>query len=356
MPNPRILVINPGSTSTKIALFEGPDQVRAQEVSHPVAELAKFKGNLEQLEFRRQALTEALAAWGIAPADLDAIIGRGGPLKPLHSGVYRVNAAYLADIREGRCVDHASILGGMLAQALAEAAGRPAFFADPVSVDEFDEVARISGWPDLPRPTFSHALNIKAVIREWAAEQGRPADGLNVVVAHLGGGISIAAHRQGRLVDVESSSDSGPFSPERAGTLPLSGLLKLLAKDPRPVADWRKVFVGKAGLVAHLGTADVREVEARIVAGDSRAALVLEAMAFGIAKAIGAMAAVLAGKIDAIILTGGIAYNARVVNWISDRVRFLAPVVVKPGQNEMKALAAHALNALANPAVVREYA
>lgn len=355
MPHPRILVINPGSTSTKIALFEGPDQVRAQEVSHPAAELARFKSNLEQLEFRRQALNEALNVWGITPADCAAIIGRGGPLKPLRSGVYRINEAYLTDIREGRCVDHASILGGMLAHALAAPAGRPAFIADPVSVDEFEEVARLSGWPALPRPTYSHALNIKAVIREWAAEQGRPADRLNVIVAHLGGGISVAAHRQGRLIDVESSSDSGPFSPERAGTLPLSGLLKLLASDSRPVKDWRKIFNGQAGLVAHLGTADVREVEARIVAGDAKAALVLEAMAYGVAKAIGAMAVVLAGQIDAIILTGGIAYNARVVNWISDRVRFLAPVVVKPGQNEMKALAAHALNALANPAIVQEY-
>lgn len=351
----KIFVINPGSTSTKIAYFEDYNQIQIQEVTHSSEELSKFKSNLEQLDFRKNALLETLTNWNMKLEDFDAFIGRGGPLKPLKSGVYRINQAYLDDIRNGRCVDHASILGGLLAHSLASMVNKPAFIADPVSVDEFDELARISGWPDIQRPTYSHALNIKAVVREYANEIHQNPNELNLIVAHLGGGISIAAHKQGRLVDVETSSDTGPFSPERTGALPLSVMLKYIEKTNKPISEWRKTFIGKGGLVAHLGTADVREIEQRIKNGDKKAELVLHAMAYQIAKFIGSMATVLEGKVDAIILTGGIAYNKRVVDWITNRIKFIAPVVVKPGQNEMKALAEHALNALINPSVVLEY-
>jgi butyrate kinase len=355
MTDPTLLVINPGSTTTKIGLFSGTRELKTTEIVHPKQELSAFSRNLDQVDYRRKALSEALVAWEVAPRDLSAIIGRGGPLKPLEGGVYRVDEELVRILRSGNGVDHASILGGLLAYELASRVGIPAFFADPVSVDEFDDLARISGFPELPRISLGHALNIKAVVAEVAEELGKPAGELNLVVAHLGGGISIAANRRGRMVDLNNANDAGPFSPERAGTLPLTGLLKLCFSGKYSYEELRKKLIGQGGLLAHLGTADVRDVEKRIIAGDNKARLILEAMAYTIAKEIGAMAVVLAGKVDAIVLTGGIAYSERVTTWISERVRFIAPVILKPGQNELRALARHAVLGLNNPGIVKTY-
>jgi butyrate kinase len=273
----------------------------------------------------------------------------------MEGGVYKFGEALLTDLGSGKLVDHASILGGILAFTLAKPLGIPAFIADPVSVDEFEDVARISGIPELPRISLSHALNIKAVLAEVAAEKGRKPREMNAVVAHLGGGISIAAIKKGRQVDVNNANDGGPFSPERAGTLPLTGLLKLCFSGKYSYDDLKKKLIGKGGLVAHLGTNDVREVIKRIKTGDRESEKVLKAMCYTISKEIGAMAAVLCGQVDCIILTGGVAHNQCIVDWIKERVGFIAPVVVKPGQNEMKALAAHATTALADTSVVRDY-
>ena len=350
-----VLVVNPGSTTTKIALYKGIDEIRSLEITHPVEELKRFQSNLEQLEFRQTAVEKALTDWLGRDEKLNAVIGRGGPLKPMESGVYRVGEALLSDLASGKLVDHASILGGLIAYEIAKKSGLPSFIADPVSVDEFDEVARISGIPELPRVSLSHALNIKAVVKEYSMDIGVPAAQLNLVVAHLGGGISIAAHRKGRLVDVNNANDAGPFSPERAGTLPLTGVVKLCYSGKFTAAEMKKHLIGNGGLMAHLKTSDAREVAKRIEQGDSNARVILEAMAYQIAKEIGAMATVMHGQVDAIILTGGLAYNDLVVEWVKARVSFIAPVVLKPGQNEMKALAAHAASALERPEIAKDY-
>ena len=355
MKKPRILVINPGSTSTKIALFTGLDQDKIVEISHLSSDLGRFKSNLEQVEFRSGSLRNALTNWGVEVRYMAAIIGRGGPLKPLSGGVYRVGEALMSDLRSGKLVDHASILGGILAYTLAKQHGIPSFIADPVSVDEFDDVARISGLPELPRLSLSHALNIKAVVAEVAREAGKKPEEMNYIVAHLGGGFSIAAHKQGRQVDVNNANDAGPFSPERVGTLPLSGLLKMCFSGKFTHDELKKKMVGKGGLIAHFGTADVREIDKRIDAGDKKAKLILEAMAYQISKEIGAMATVMHGKVDGIILTGGVTFLKRITDWITERVKFIAPVILKPGQNEMKALARHAVVGLENPGIVKEY-
>ena len=350
-----ILVINPGSTSTKIALFNGLEPLKDVDITHQAPELAGFASNLEQLDYRYAAVEKALKDWNCNPKDLKAVIGRGGPLKPLSGGVYHVGESLMKDLQSGKLVDHASILGGLIACRVAADAGIPAYIADPVSVDEFDDIARISGWPGLPRLSLSHTLNIKAVVAEVAAENGKRPEDVNYIVAHLGGGFSVAAHRKGRQIDVNNANDAGPFSPERSGTLPLTGLLKMACSGKYQFNELKKMLIGKGGLVAHLGTSDCREVVKRIEAGDEKARLVLEAMAYQIAKEIGAMATVLKGQVDAVILTGGVANNPKVVPWIKERVEFIAPVIVKPGQNELKALAAHACRALADASVVKEY-
>ncbi|MDD3149187.1 MAG: butyrate kinase [Candidatus Riflebacteria bacterium] len=352
---PLVLVINPGSTSTKIALFKGDEQQKELDITHATQDLAAFHSSLEQLDFRFKAVEEALSAWGYKPTDLQAVIGRGGALKPVSGGVYHAGETLLNDLRNGKLVDHVSVLGGLIANKIADEAGIPAYIADPISTDEFEEVARISGCPELPRVSLVHALNIKAVAAEVASEEGKKIEEVNYIVAHLGGGFSIAPYRQGRLIDVNNANDSGPMSPERAGTLPLQSLLRLCFSGKYQFNELKKMLLGRGGMFAHLGTSDCREVTKRIEAGDEKARLVLEAMAYQIAKEIGAMATVLKGKVDTIILTGGVAHNPYIVKWVTERVSFIAPVKVKPGQKELHALAAHACRALAEPSIVKEY-
>ncbi len=345
----RILVINPGSTSTKIAVYLDDDVVFQETISHDSGELAKFGGVLDQYQLRLDAILQALERHGEPLGALRAVIGRGGLLKPVEGGVYEVNDEMVHDLIDGRSVPHASNLGAPLAREIAVRAGPGvrAYIADPIVVDEMWPVARLSGLPDIPRRSIFHALNQKAVARQAAKDMGSRYEDVNLVVAHLGGGITVGAHLKGRVVDVSNGLDGeGPFTPERAGALPALGVVGLCFSGKYGEDDMMKKLVGGGGLVAHLGTSDAVEVERRIDAGDEHARLVYEAMAYQVAKEIGAYAAVLSGDIDAIVLTGGLAHSRRLVGWISDRVDYIAPVMVYPGENEMQALAGACLRVL----------
>ena len=354
-----ILVINPGSVSTKLALFLDGRRLVAESIYHDASLIASHPRVLDQLPMRSEAVRGWLSAQldlldsGAGPAALDAIAARGGLLHPLPSGTYRVDDVMLAELRDPATRQHAANLAALIAADLASERGIPAFIVDPVCVDEMDDVARLSGLPELPRISLAHALSLKSAARRAAAELGRPYDELSLVVVHLGGGISVSAHRRGRMVDVNNANDQGPFSPERVGTLPLTGLVGLVSSVP--AEQLRKRFWGGGGLVAHLGTNDAREVEARIAAGDSDAELVYRAMAYTVAKEIGAMAAALGERSDAIVLTGGLAHSAMFVEMVTARVSFLGRVIVYPGGDEMEALAAGTLRALTGAEPARSY-
>jgi butyrate kinase len=349
----KILALNPGATSTKIAVFDG-DQVRFKTmVEHQGSSLDAFPRVMDQLDYRRELILEVLQKAGIRLSDLDAVVGRGGLLKPIEGGTYLVNASLLKDLGKGR--EHASNLGGVLADSLAKPLGIPAFIVDPVSVDEMAPEARLSGLPELPRHSFSHALNSKAVARRVARELGGTYAELNFVVAHLGSGVSITAHRQGRMVDVSGADEEGPFSPARAAGLPSLQLAKLCYSGKYTERQLLDLLVGSGGLYAHLGTRDVREAEQRAQEGDAHAALVMKAMAYRIAREIGAMATVLAGRVDRVIITGGIAYSKQIVADVSERVAFIAPIVVMPGEEELEALAEGALRVLRGEETAKVY-
>ncbi len=350
-----ILVINPGSTSTKVALFEGETPLFQETIRHDAADLAPFAHIADQYAFRRDSVLRWMEEHKIALDDLDAVVGRGGLFGPLESGTYRVNQAMLEEMRTPGPREHASNLGVLITQEIADRAGVPAFTVDPVSVDEFDDIARISGLAEIERRSLSHALNIKAVGRRAAADMGRAYSDLNLIIAHLGGGISVTAHRQGRMVDVNNALDAGPFSSERCGTLPLTDLIELCYSGRFTKEELKRYLIGRGGLVSHLGTNSAIEVEKRIAAGESYTLLVAQAMAYQIAKEIGAMATVLKGRVDVIVLTGGMAHWKDLVEWIRQRVEFIAPVRVYPGEDEMLALAQGALRVLWGLEEAREY-
>ncbi|MBC7082263.1 MAG: butyrate kinase [Bacillota bacterium] len=352
----RILVINPGSTSTKIAVYLDDDVVFQETISHGSGELARLGGVLEQYRLRLDAILEALERHGETVSGFDAVVGRGGLLKPVEGGVYEVNDEMVHDLIGNGSVPHASNLGAPLAREIAARAGVRAYIADPVVVDEMWEVARLSGLPEIPRRSVFHALNQKAVARRAARDIGMRYEDVNLVVAHLGGGITVGAHLKGRVVDVSNGLDGeGPFTPERAGALPALGVVGLCFSGKYSEDDMMRKLVGGGGLVAHLGTSDAVEIERRIDAGDEHARLIYEAMAYQVAKEIGAYAAVLSGDIDAIILTGGLAHSRRLVEWIRDRVSFVAPVMVYPGENEMQALAEACLRVLRGEEEAKAY-
>ena len=350
-----ILAINPGSTSTKIAVYadEAPRLVRA--VRHSVDELASYSQVTDQFAFRKEWVLRTLSEEGV-PFVFDAIVGSGGLFRPIPGGVYEVNEAMLHDARHA-IRSHACNLGCLIAAELAgRLPGCRAFIADPGVVDELEEVARVTGSPLMPRITIWHALNQRAIARRHAASQGKRYEDLNLIVCHLGGGISVGAHRKGRAVDVPNALDGeGPFSPERAGTLPAGQLIDLCFSGRYTKEELKRRISGRAGLVAHLGTTDVAEVVRRIDGGDSHAALVLDAMIYQTAKAVGGAAVALEGKADAILLTGGIAHSGYVTERLTRRVSFLAPVFVYPGEDELEALAMNALGALRGELAVREY-
>lgn len=357
MPQFYILVINPGSTSTKIAVFADDAVLFAETIRHTAEELAPFPRVIEQLDFR-QALVEAvLKRQGFNPARLSAVVGRGGPLKPLRSGTYMVNDKLVHDLYTGTGVqtEHVSLLGGLMARCIAETVGVPAFIVDPVSVDEFIPLARVTGLPEISRRSLFHALNMKAVAHQVARDLERPYESLTLIIAHLGSGISVGVQQHGRMIDVANPNEGGPFSPERAGALPTGDLVRMCYSGKYSCAEIQRRLVRQGGLVAHLGTNDAQEVERRIDAGDTHAALIYEAMAYQIAKEIGAMAAVVGGRLDAVVLTGGLAHSSRLVEWIRQRVSFLGPVMVYPGEDELQAMAAGALRVLRGEETAQEY-
>lgn len=343
----RILAINPGSTSTKVAVYEGRNLVKELTLRHSSEELKDFKKIIDQFDFRKQIILDAVRDAGMDIATFDAIIGRGGVVKPIESGIYEVNDALKRDLTDAPRGEHASNLGGLIAADIAESIGVPAYIADPVVVDELADVARLSGRPELERQSIFHALNQKAIARKYAEEKGVKYEDLDLIVVHLGGGISVGAHMHGRVVDVNNCLDGeGPICPERAGTLPAGQLSRLCFSSEYTAAEVKKMITGQGGMVAHLGTNNCLEASKRAEAGDKKAQLVIDAMCYTTAKEVGGIATVFSGKVDAIILTGGIANDKYVCKYIGDRVSFIAPVIVIPGENELEALAFNALRVL----------
>ncbi|GAB1410067.1 butyrate kinase [Desulfovibrionales bacterium] len=354
--NPRIFVINPGSTSTKTALFCGDEPVWTDTLCHQAQDVSGFSHVMEQEEFRACLIEKILEQRSVDVSSLDAIIGRGGLLRPIPGGVYAINQAMLDDLRSCRFGAHASNLGALLAHRLAVPHKLPCYIADPVVVDELEPLARYSGHPDIARRSIFHALNHKAVARRVAAELGRPYANLRLVVAHLGGGISVGAHDHGRVVDVNNALDGdGPFSPERSGGLPAGQLVSWCFESGALEQEIRQRITGHGGCLAYLGTTSGMEIKERIQDGDAQANEVHAAMAYQVAKEIGAMGAVLAGQIHGIILTGGLIFDDVLVHRIRKRVEFLAPVFVCPGEDEMSALAQAATRVLRNEECARDY-
>jgi butyrate kinase len=351
----RLLTINPGSTSTKIAVYDDLTPVLVESISHSVEDVAHFRKVSDQFAYRRDLLLKTLADNNIS-LQFDAVVGRGGLLKPIEGGVYAINDTMLAEMEHPHR-DHASNLGCRLAADIAaRTPGCLALIADPCCVDEMDDVARVSGSPLMPRVAAWHALNQRSTARKYAEQCGSKYENLNLIIAHLGGGITIGAHRQGRCIDVNNGFDGeGPLSPERAGTLPAAALIDLCYSQKYTRDELKRRISGNAGMAAHLGTTDVREVVARIKAGDKKAEVVLGGMIYQVSKSIGGAAVALHGKVDAILLTGGVAYNDYVVDAIKDRVSFIAPIYVFPGENEMLALATNGLAALNHEVEIKEY-
>lgn len=351
----KILAINPGSTSTKIAVYEDTRPRLARTLRHSVEELSAFTHVAAQFDFRKELVLRELETDGI-PLAFDAVIGRGGLFKPIPGGVYEINELMLHDARHAPR-PHACNLGCLIAADLARRIpGCRAFIADPGVTDELEEIARITGSPLMPRITTWHALNQRAVARRYAQSIGTRYESLDLIVCHLGGGISIGTHQQGRCIDVNNALDGeGPFSPERAGTLPAGALIDLCYSGRFTREELKKRISGHAGLAAHLGTTDVPAIIGRIHQGDEHARLVLDAMIYQTAKCIGAAATVLCGRVDAILLTGGMAHSDYVIAGLTERVSFLAPVHVYPGEDELEALALNALGALNGELEVQEY-
>ena len=343
----RILVINPGSTSTKIGVFDNEISIFEKTIRHETESINNFASIIDQYEFRKTTILETLDNEGINISKLSAVCGRGGLLRPIKGGTYSVNDLMLTDLRSGYAGQHASNLGGIIAFEIASGLNIPAFIVDPVVVDELEPIARISGFSLIERKSIFHALNQKAVARRVAKELGEKYNDLNLIVTHMGGGITVGVHNKGKVVDVNNGlHGDGPFSPERAGTVPVGDLVALCFSGEYYREEIMKKLVGQGGLVGYLGTNDAVKVEQQIAAGDEEAKLVYDAMAYQVAKEIGSASAVLSGKVDAIILTGGLAYGKGFVNAITDRINWIADVIVHPGENELQALQEGALRVL----------
>ena len=336
----RVLVINPGSTSTKFGVFTSDGREWAGSVHHGDEELEQFRGRsmLARTGYRAALIEKALVSAGFDPKEFAAVGGRGGFLPPIACGTYLVDDAILEELRMARRGEHASNLGAVIALRFAQASGVNAYIVDPVTVDEWQDCARLSGSPLIPRWCVGHALNIKAVARRFAQESGQPYADLRLIVVHLGSGITVSAHRDGRMID-NNTPEEGPFGPDRTGSLPVRSLIKLCLSGDYTERQLDRMVFGEGGLFAYLGTRDLEEVEKRIDAGDAHAAEVYEAMIYQVAKETGAMAAVLAGRVDAIVLTGGMAHSERMISRLRGYVEWIAPVTVYPGEDELQALA-----------------
>lgn len=354
--NHRVLAVNPTSSTTRVALFDG-DECRLDEtLNHPDEVIASSDRVWDQYLSRKEAILGLLAAREVPLRSLAAVVGRGGLLKPVEGGTYEVNPAMLEDLRAGVRGEHAANLGCLLAYGIAHEVKIPAYIVDPTSVDELGPPALVSGVPEIPRASLVHALNSRAVARRAAAELGKSYDSVDLIVVHLGSGISVSAHRSGRMIDVSNALEGGPFSPERAGTLPAGDLVRMCYSgrySEREIV--RKLTVG-GGLMAYLGTREPEEIERRIEAGDPVAELVYEAMAYQVAKEIGAMATVLSGEVEAVVLTGPLASSVMLLGWIRERAGFIAPFLVYPGGEEMRALAQGVLRVLRGQEPARVYA
>ncbi|MDY6207034.1 MAG: butyrate kinase [Prevotella sp.] len=350
-----ILVINPGSTSTKIAVYQDEKEILKRNISHSVESLSGFTHITDQFDFRKQLVIDEVKKAGI-PFDFDAIIGRGGLAKPVDGGVYEVNDIMLEDMRTVKH-QHACDLGCIIADAIAkEIPGCRSFIADPGVVDELCDYARVTGLPELPRICIWHALNQRAIARRFAKDQGKKYEDLNLIICHLGGGISVAAHEHGRAIDANNALDGeGPFSPERAGTLPAGELIRLCYSGKHTEAEMLKKMAGKGGLTAHLGINDMRLIEQKVNEGDEKVKFLVDAMIYHVAKNIAAQGAVLKGNVDAIIFTGGIAHWKYVVDELAKRVSFVAPTHCYAGEDELEALALNALYVLRGEIEAKEY-
>lgn len=352
-----ILVINPGSTSTKIAVYQHFTPLFLKNIKHPYEELKQFKQISDQYSFRKNIITRELENAEIEISEIKIIIGRGGLIKPIESGIYEVNEKMVNDLMYSFLGEHASNLGGLIAYDLAKTIkGSRALIADPVVVDELQDIARVAGHPQFKRYSIFHALNQKAIGRSYALSHDKKYDELNLIIAHLGGGISIGAHYKGKVIDVNNALDGeGPLSPERSGTIPAGQLVNLCFSGNYDIDQIKHMIVGEGGFVAYLGTNDAYKIELRAKAGDKEAILIQNAMSYQVSKAIGEMACVLKGEVDAILLTGGIANNALVTDFIKSLVKFIAPVIVYPGEDEMKALAENAVRVIKGEVQCREY-
>jgi butyrate kinase len=352
----RILVINPGSTSTKIGVFDNEQCILEKTIRHSSAETAEFKRVIDQYEFRKNIILDTLDYEGINISKLDAVCGRGGLLRPIEGGTYKVNEKMLEDLYKGYNGEHASNLGGILAHEIASGLNIPSFIVDPVVVDELDDIARPSGVREIPRKSIFHALNQKAVARKAAKDLNQPYDQVNLIVTHMGGGITVGAHKHGRVIDVNNGlHGDGPFSPERAGTVPAGDLIAMCFSGQYFYDEMMKKIVGQGGLMGYLETNDALEVEKRIANGDAEAEKIYDAMAYQVAKEIGCMSVVLEGQVDGIVLTGGLAYGEEFVQAIKNRVMWIADVFTYPGENELQALTEGTLRVLRNEEIAKEY-
>ncbi|MDD4385611.1 MAG: butyrate kinase [Bacteroidales bacterium] len=357
MDNFKILAINPGSTSTKIAVYCNSKSEFLKTIRHTSEELQRFARVTDQFEFRKEIILQELKEAQIEINKISAVVGRGGLIKPIESGVYEVNDRMKEDLKNSIRGEHASNLGALIADNIAVSLpNAKAYIADPVVVDELQDIARIAGHPKFERVSIFHALNQKAIARQYAKSLDKKYEELNLIVAHLGGGISVGAHYMGHVIDVNNALDGeGPFSPERTGTVPAGQLAKLCFSGEYTYDEVKQMLTGKGGLVGHTGSNDAYDLEVRAKSGDKKAQLLQDAMSYNIAKHIGQMAVVLKGRVDGIILTGGIAHNSYLVEYIKEMVGFVAPVAVYPGEDEMQSLAMNALMALRGDVLPREY-
>ena len=350
-----ILTCNPGSTSTKIGIFKVGEEPKTKTLRHSDDELSYFDGIIPQLEFRTEKVRNALEEMEIPVEKLSATCGRGGLLKPLASGTYRVDENLMKDLKEEARGSHASNLGGLIAYNIAKEAGCPAFIVDPVSVDEMEAVARYSGCSLFERTSLSHALNTKAVAKRYAKEKGKPYEELRLIVVHLGSGVSVSSHIGGRMIDVNNSREEGPFAPDRSGTIPAMALLDMCYSGHYEKKVLATKLFKRGGIASYLDTMDMVQVVEMIEGGDKKAAEVVDALVYQIRKEIGANFAVMEGKIDSLIITGGIAYNEYVMSRLQPKLEWLGEITVYPGEDELQALFEGAQRVLDGEETARQY-
>lgn len=350
-----ILVINPGSTSTKIAIFKDLKKIFEKKLTHPAESLKQYSSVLAQFDFRHEEVLKALEESGMKAEQFSAVVGRGGFIRPIPSGTYIVNEKMIEDLK-GSKEQHASTLGALIAKKIAGQINKEAYIVDPIVVDELEEIARVSGLNGINRKSIFHALNHKAIGRKAALEIGKEYTQCNLIIAHLGGGVSVGAHQRGRIIDVNNALDGeGAFSPERSGNVPMGDIIRMCFSGEYTQEEMLGKIAGHGGIVSYFGTNDMIEVEAMAAKKDEKAYFYIEAMAYQIAKEIGAYAAVLKGKVDGIALTGGLAYSKQITKSITERVEFIAPVYIYPGEDEMEALAEGTLRILRGEETAKKY-